>query len=422
MGHVVVIGGGWAGCAAALEARRDGCEVVLLERTDMLLGTGLVGGIMRNNGRYTATEEMIAMGGGSLFELCDTYARHHDISFPGHDHATLYDIVKVPPAVEKLLIDHGVKIHYQERVRKIKMDNQRIQYVVSDDGYCYDGDVFIDATGTAGGINNCCKYGNGCCMCIIRCPAFGGRVSIAGLAGVKEKAAMRSDGSIGAMSGSCKVLKESLGKVLQDELNERGVVIIPVPKALQETDLNIKTCQQYALPAYRENIILLDTGHGKLMTPYFPLEKLRQIPGLEHIRYEDPYAAGVGNSIRYMAITPRNNFLQVEGVDNLLCAGEKIGNAIGHTEAICSGVLAGYNANRLIDGKQMLEIPRELAVGDFIAVTGQVLKEKNGLQYKYTFSGSVYFEHMKQKGLYSTDISEIQKRVEQVGMKGVFSF
>ncbi|MCK4828979.1 FAD-dependent oxidoreductase, partial [bacterium] len=52
---VIVVGGGWAGCAASLSACKQGAEVVLIERTDMLLGTGLVGGIMRNNGRFTAT-------------------------------------------------------------------------------------------------------------------------------------------------------------------------------------------------------------------------------------------------------------------------------------------------------------------------------------------------------------------------------
>lgn len=45
MARVVVVGGGWGGCAAAWAARRAGAEVILLERTDMLLGTGLVGGL-----------------------------------------------------------------------------------------------------------------------------------------------------------------------------------------------------------------------------------------------------------------------------------------------------------------------------------------------------------------------------------------
>ena len=57
----------------------------------MLLGTGLVGGIMRNNGRCTATEEMIAMGGGDLFKITDANSLHRDIDFPGHENASLYN-------------------------------------------------------------------------------------------------------------------------------------------------------------------------------------------------------------------------------------------------------------------------------------------------------------------------------------------
>ena len=70
-GHGTSSGRGWGmgrhGCRA-LAARMAGAEVVLLERTDMLLGTGLVGGIIRNNGRFTAAEEHIAMGMGELWD------------------------------------------------------------------------------------------------------------------------------------------------------------------------------------------------------------------------------------------------------------------------------------------------------------------------------------------------------------------
>ena len=96
---VVIVGGGWSGCSAALEAKKAGCDVELFERTDMLLGTGLVGGIMRNNGRYTVTEEMLAMGGGELFRVADAQARHTNIEFPGHKHANLYDVSRIEPAV-----------------------------------------------------------------------------------------------------------------------------------------------------------------------------------------------------------------------------------------------------------------------------------------------------------------------------------
>ena len=44
---------------------------------------------------------------------------------------------------------------------------------------------------------------------------------------------------------------------------------------------------------FEQNLILLDTGHAKLMTPFFPLDLLREIPGFENARYEDLYAGGV---------------------------------------------------------------------------------------------------------------------------------
>ena len=46
-------------------------------------------------------------------------------------------------------------------------------------------------------------------------------------------------------------------------------------------------CQQYANSEFEENIILLDTGHAKLMSAFFPLDILREISGFEDARYED---------------------------------------------------------------------------------------------------------------------------------------
>ncbi|MEM2738720.1 MAG: FAD-dependent oxidoreductase, partial [Candidatus Bathyarchaeia archaeon] len=113
MPKIVVVGGGWSGCAAALAAAKAGAEAVLLERTDMLLGTGLVGGIFRNNGRFTAAEEAIAMGGGELFRIMDNMARHKNIDFPGHKHASLYDVTNIEPEVRKFLKEMGIKIMLQ---------------------------------------------------------------------------------------------------------------------------------------------------------------------------------------------------------------------------------------------------------------------------------------------------------------------
>ncbi|MGE4282748.1 MAG: FAD-dependent oxidoreductase [Clostridia bacterium] len=419
--RIIIVGGGWSGCAAAISARKAGADVVLLERTDMLLGTGLVGGIMRNNGRYTAAEEMIAMGGGDLFKICDENSRHVNIEFPGHKHASLYDIAKIHGAVYRYLKEMDIDIYFNIRVNKVRVHNDTIMSVEDQDDNKFSGDVFIDATGTAGPMNNCSKYGNGCAMCILRCPSFGGRVSIAGLAGVQEVMGRKADGSYGAMSGSCKLYKESLSEEIQAELNTKGVAVVSVPQELVEDHLGVKACQQYALKEYKDNLIILDTGHAKLMVPYYDIETLRKIPGLENARYEDPYSGGRGNSMRYFAMAPRDNCMQVEGVKNLLCCGEKAGLLVGHTEAIVTGVLAGHNSVRLGTKTELFQIPTALATGNAIAYVKEAMTTEEGMSKKYTFSGSVYFEHMKENGLYSTDINEIQQKVKDNGVAGIFA-
>lgn len=428
MKKVVIVGGGWAGCAAALSARRAGCEVELFERADMLLGTGLVGGIMRNNGRFTAAEEMIAMGGGKLFEICDANTRHKDIDFPGHKHASLYDVATIEPAVRKALLEAGVNIHLKARINDLAVNNGRIVKVMAsvmqgDEDIEAVGDSFVDASGTAGPQGNCLKYGNGCAMCIYRCPTFGPRFSIAAKAGAKEIFGKKADGTLGAMSGSCKLLKDSLAPEIKEKLEKKGVCVVPIPVHLQKSrdSLGQKACQQYALKEFAENIILLDTGHAKLMSAYYPLDMLRQIPGFQNARFEDPYAGGIGNSMRYLGMLPRDNCLQVDDLKNVFCAGEKAGLLVGHTEAIVTGTLAGHNAARMVLGLEPVEIPRQLAVGDAIAYVKEKMKAPEGLTKKYTFSGSVYFENMKQKNLYTIDIQEIKDRVNAANMSGFFA-
>ena len=415
--QITIVGGGWAGCSAAIIARRQGAAVTLLERTDKLLGTGLVGGIMRNNGRFTATEECIALGGDDIFRLIDQNLRHRNINFPGHDHADLYDIGTMPGSMESFLRSLGVTIVFEARITKAVMDGSRIVSVSDDQGRTFTGDVFIDTTGSAGPMANCIKYGNGCAMCILRCPSFGGRQSLSGLAGAKEINGRKSNGQIGAMSGSCKLYKESLSADIVRQLDSQGVAVIPVPPEQQEDHLGIKACQQYALKAFSENIVLLDTGHAKLMSPYFNLQRLHAVPGFERARYEDPYSGGRGNSMRFFNMTPRDNKLKVTGVDNLYCAGEKAGLLVGHTEAIVTGALAGCNAARLAQGRETLELPRELCIGDAIAFVREEMQSEAGLGLKFTFSGSVLFERMKQRGFYTTDVATIHDRVTKLGLK-----
>jgi len=393
----------------------------MFEKTDMLLGAGLVGGIMRNNGRFVATEELIAMGGGDLFRIADKNSRHRGITFPGHQHASLYDVHRIEPAVLDHLTRAGVNIHLIERVVDVERDGTRVVGVKTERGQATSGDVFVDATGTSGPMGNCTRYGNGCAMCIQRCPTFGPRVSIVARMGIHEAQAIKAPDVYGAMSGSCKVAKDSLAPAIQKTLDKTGVYVQKIPETLiNRSKLAVKACQQYALPEYAESVVLLDTGHAKLMSPYFPLEDLRSLAGFERARYVDPYSGGRGNSIRFLALAPRNMFLQVEGVQNLFCGGEKAGVLVGHTEAIVTGTLAGHNAVRRALGMPLLGLPRSTATGEFISESGKAMATEEGLSNSYTFAGSVFFEHMKDKGLYSTDPEAIHERIQREGLTGVF--
>ena len=305
MYKVVIIGGGWSGCAAALAARKAGAEVTLLEKTDMLLGLGNVGGIMRNNGRFTAAEENIALGARELFDITDRCSRHVNIDFPGHKHASLYDVMKVEPNVRRLLREKGVDVRLMARAVDVvlqksghgacgsgdrdrrsggighsgetrrsntgcgevhsvgngydsgvtehpdktrrsntepfdngDMQDAAIEKLIlagnpagigGDTEQTIEGDVFVETTGSTGPMGNCLTYGNGCCMCVLRCPAFGPRVSISARAGGSDIMGRRRDGSFGAFSGSGKLEKGSLSAEIQKKLNEEGVSAAEAP-------------------------------------------------------------------------------------------------------------------------------------------------------------------------------------------------
>lgn len=418
---IVIVGGGWAGCAAALSAKKAGCEVTLLERTDMLLGTGLVGGIFRNNGRFTAAEEAIALGAGDLFEAMESTATHKNIEFPGHKHATLYNIYKIEPVVKDLLLSRGINVQTKNPGVKIEKEGHKLTAVIAKDGTCFPADAVVDVTGSSAVPSNCNKHGNGCAMCILRCHSFGPRVSITTLAGVEEWTAQKPTG-LGAMSGSCKLFKDSLAPKIVTQLEKTGCAVVPIPEEKRNAKkLSLKACQQYALDAYAENIVLLDTGSAKLMTPYYPLDELRQIPGFEHARFEDPLSGGKGNSMRYFNFAHVTPSLQAVGVDNLFCGGERAGAMVGHTEAVVSGSLAGHNAARTAHNLEPLALPDTIAVGEFINLVTKLMENPETRNKKYTFSGSVYFEHMQEKALYTTDVTAIKERVEAAGCTNILA-
>ena len=112
--------------------------------------------------------------------------------------------------------------------------------------------------------------------------------------------------------------------------------------------------------------------------------------------------------------------MKVVGVDNLFCAGEKAGLFVGHTEAICTGSLAGHNAARSCVGMYLLQLPTNLLIGDFIAYANIEMKKPEGDKLRFTFAGSTYFNRMKNLGLYTTDKNVIVNKVKKASLYGIY--
>ena len=426
MSRLIVVGGGWAGCSAALAAAKKGLPVTLVERTDRLLGSGLVGGIMRNNGRFTAAEELKLMGGGDLVELTDTLSRHANLNFPGHRHAWLYDIERIEGAVIRLLKKWSVKVCYKKRAVEVELAGRRIAAIRLADGGTIKGEIFIDASGTAGPMAHCRRFGNGCSMCIFRCPSFGSRVSIAIKAGLTERMLRREDQQPGFFSGSCELEPGSLDRRLLSEVRKKGAVVLPVPPGLWpggpgRSLLKAKVCRQYTRQEYADNLVLLDTGPIKIMAPYFSLRKLRRLDGLREAVYRDPLAGGIGNSIRFTSSIAVEADLLVPPFSNLLAAGERAGLMVGHTEAMVTGTLAGYNAWRLTRGEKPLSLPGDTACGELIAFGREVMTGPEEGREMYTLSGGTLWKNLLRKGLYSTDPAELRPRLQKAGLLSLFT-
>ena len=66
-------------------------------------------------------------------------------------------------------------------------------------------------------------------------------------------------------------------------------------------------------------------------------------------------------------------------------------------------------------------LPTTLAIGEAIMHVRTQMRTEQGLALKYTFSGGEFFNRMKKLGLYSTDVREVEKRIDAVGMAGIFT-
>ena len=171
--RVVVIGGGPSGFSAALVAKKVGAEVTVIERTDMLGGLGLVGGIGLPGSWLTALNQERALGGADLFDIFDSLATHKGIALPNSDGVFLYNVTKLDSRMQETLSIKKIEFMLCKKATDIEMSGNNVEAVILADGTKITGDAFIDATGTVAGTRACQKWAFGCVESIYRCPKFG---------------------------------------------------------------------------------------------------------------------------------------------------------------------------------------------------------------------------------------------------------
>lgn len=415
---IVVVGAGFAGCGAAAAAARAGADVTLLEKTDVVTGVGqFAGGFASRGEQFPVHEEIKAMGAGDIAEALESeiiWSRSGSREWFWRDCRTGAE------PVGKALKKVGVNIIYRALATDVEMSGKKVKAVKLKDGRILELDAVIDATGGTGPPAMCEKWGTGCVGCSIMCPQFGGRVSIAAKAGVKEWAAFRPGGGKkkGSYSDTVHAVFETVSPELQEQMKEKGTIEIPLSNKLSEILFQRITESGIRKSYTREEakrLVITDMGYVRIGMPFIKREELRQIRGLEKVEFVSPACWWVGNAIRYIANTPRDNTLKAEGVDNLFVAGEKIGHLQSITPCYVTGALAGHNAVRKAAGMKLLELPRTTAIGEMIAFGGE-LNQKDKIHY------NVYsLTRLREKGLFTRDVPKIQARVKEQGLSGIFA-
>lgn len=420
--RVIVVGGGFSGCAAALAAAKVGAEVTLLERTDMLLAGGNRAGRVNHNGKLIVAEECKELGGGELFQALESITLHHG-TLPGEHHGYVYNTALAEAIVRKLVEAMGINLQMESRAIDVRKRGDVIRAVRLANREEIDGDVFIDSTGSSGGRLICNRYGLGCVMCYgYRCHVFGDRVSIATRAGALELRQQRPDGTPGLVSASIQINKASLELGLRNRIEKEGVTRIPLPQDMIDYSKQYKI-SNVATREEMEYLNLVDIGSvvKTVKAGYLSLSKLRSLPGLEMAQIEDPMGGGKFGFIKSVSMTPRDNSLKVKGLANMFVAGEKAGPIGGIDEVIATGIIAGSNAARLAAGQKPLILPTDTATGDFIAFTGEHLETPEGLHQGYRLAGGSYFERMKTLGIYNPDPAITRDRIKKMGLSQVLA-
>ena len=459
MSKVVVIGGGSAGVAAAVGAKKAGAEVVLLERQDQLLGIGRIAGSMDVGGRYPLHLEIIEMGAPEVNEALDSvtlpnmdaYRKSHYPwhSLPGSEemtkHSWIYNVLTAEPALRKLCEDMGIVIKWRTRCVDVEIKDNHITRVKVEinrhETDWIEGDAFIDTTGSAGGMDFCVKNVGGCTMCPwLACPTFGNRVNISGKAGGKTWSMRQKDGTPGVKYNGVYLYKESMSPELREELAGCHQIFVPFRDVIDwDTDPEWSWATRgqdgndgTGRPADAETSwrVSPDTGRFRLLdrgifaggagpSP-IPLEKLRKVPGFENVVAAGPVGGMNLWSLGHDLVFTENT-LRVQPCDNLFAAGSKA-NMVDIQPCINSGILAGFNAVRSAQGKELIELPLSIASGDIIDFSQKFLQESDGGPTTFVSAhAGHYLKRLKDLGVFPDNPDKAKQRIKDAGVAGIFA-
>ena len=454
MTKVVVIGGGSAGIAAAVGARKAGAEVTLLERQDQLLGIGRIAGSMDVGGRYPLHLEIIEMGAPEVNEVLDEVTLPHTDAYrashypwhslPGSEemtgHSWVYNVLTAEPALRRLLDKMGIEVIWRSRVTDIEMEGDRVTRVKIHKGKWIEGDAFIDTTGSAGGMSSCVKNVGGCAMCPwMQCPTFGDRVNLSAKVGAKTWSMRQKDGRPGVKYNGIYLYKGSLSKELQDQLDACHQIFVPFRGVIDwdsDPEWSWATRGQdgndgEGHPADAETSwrVSPDTGRFRLLdrgifaggagpSP-IPLEKLRGIPGFENVVVAGPVGGKNLWSLGHDLVFTDNTML-VPPTKNMFAAGSKA-NMVDIQPCINGGILAGFNAVRSAVGKELIELPRSTATGDIIAFSQEFLKNSDGGPTTFVSAhAGHYLRRLKDLGFFPDNPDKAKRRVADAGLANYF--
>lgn len=391
----------------------------------MLGGLANVAGLgLCGSGAFLMLEEERALGGAAFYdEALFPLATWPELTMPGFDRAMLYNVARLDGRLQRLLAERGVEVRLASRAVGVRKEGRRVAAVKLADGNEVTGEVFVDATGSTQGIPGCTRNGYGCVECILRCPRFGNSGGIVD-AETATAAAKNAWGTEGVLGTSLLIPIASLSAHLQEEISRQGFAYLRVPPGIDPDMKRARLAGSHGMAIMsqkdvKENLLLPDVGgYVKATANASPryASQLRKLAGLEECSIAQPLAGRIGHLVYGLGMLPSRATLEVEGYENLLCAGTKSSHALFVMDVVLSGDLAGLNAVRKLRGDPLLELPEQLMAGAFLTFCREAKATSEGLSFIPQGDRST----LTKLGVLREEVSAIRAMVDRLGLTDVY--